>query len=295
MKIIVRIVLLCAIFLGTAGGAMVAATPAMASQQFKIAFTGGIGVYPKTSPDMAAARAGAALPEGSIITVACELEGAPVSNGAATINVWMKLDNGSYIPNAFVHTGHDTFTPGVPRCEGTQPQQPAQKYDAAKAADWAVKNYRAPSRFAENGDCTWFVSQALWAGGLPKSSEWTDYSTDPALTDPNHRPGPTPAARVVHTLYKYLSNKGYAQVVPITWSDNTAAGAKLGDIIVYDLGINETWDLDHMAIVTGFTSKGYPLVTQKSYDVTGRFWSASSDGGWLEEMGAKAYLIKITY
>lgn len=119
MRNILRIVLLCAIFFAAAGGIMAGASPAMASQQFQIAFTGGVGVYPRSGPDMASERVGAALPEGSTITVECELEGTPVSNGAATITVWMKLDNGTYIPNAYVSTGHDSFTPGMPRCESS--------------------------------------------------------------------------------------------------------------------------------------------------------------------------------
>ena len=99
---------------------------ARAEQAYPIAFTNGIGIYPRTAPSMDAARNGSALPEGTMVTIECELEGQPVSNDMATISIWAKTSHG-YLPNAYIHTGVDSWTPGVARCEKPEPEQKNSK------------------------------------------------------------------------------------------------------------------------------------------------------------------------
>jgi hypothetical protein len=65
---------------------------------------------------MSAAKVGAALSDGTRVTTECEAEGEPVSNGYQTIAIWDRLSDGTWLPNAFLDTGSETWTPGVPRC-----------------------------------------------------------------------------------------------------------------------------------------------------------------------------------
>ncbi len=97
-------------------GGVLSAPPAAAAQQFPIAYSK-IGVYPHSAPTMSPdKRSGAAVADGTMINVVCETEGEPVNNGVATISIWMKTDSGEYFPNAFVYTGYDGRTPGIPDC-----------------------------------------------------------------------------------------------------------------------------------------------------------------------------------
>jgi len=108
------------------GGAILAAAPASANSSFRVAWTR-IGIYPRSAPDMASAKVGAALPDGAWIDVVCETTGTTVTSDVATTDIWEKLSNGTYLPNAFVETGANGWTPGVPRCDtpAPAPVQPA--------------------------------------------------------------------------------------------------------------------------------------------------------------------------
>lgn len=79
-----------------------------------------IGIYPRAEPSMSSAQVGSALPDRTAISVECEADGEPVFNGDRTISIWEKLSDGTWVPNAFVDTGSDGYTPGVPRCNQTQ-------------------------------------------------------------------------------------------------------------------------------------------------------------------------------
>ncbi|RRD53445.1 hypothetical protein EII12_01965 [Buchananella hordeovulneris] len=83
-----------------------------------------------------------------------------------------------------------------------------------------------PPRFDE--DCTWFISQALWQGGIPKSDEWNDHSSDPKKTHRKHNPGPTAPARLAGELFWYLMRTNQVSLKKIDWNDNTASGANWG-------------------------------------------------------------------
>jgi hypothetical protein len=50
-------------------------------------------------------------------------------------------------------------------------------YDRSKAASYALRHFDDPERFREE-DCTWFVSNALWAGGMHTTDKWTTNSRD---------------------------------------------------------------------------------------------------------------------
>lgn len=180
----------------------------------------------------------------------------------------------------------------------------AQGYDREAAASWAMYNAYEPELLPT--DCTWFVSRALWVGGLPQSYEWTGESTDfSLLADKLIFPGPTKAAAHADTLINYLINNGlaYRSGQPINWQDQTADGASLGDIIAYDWynqfdGTTAAdGTIDHVAIVTSFDGI-YPYVSQHTPAQSSRGWSWSETrDGWieLENPGCEAHLIHITH
>ena len=100
--------------------AAVVGSPAHADEhQLTVAFTNSQGIHPRSSPSMAASEVGNVVPDGGTVSVVCETEGEAVSNGVATINIWEKLSDGTYLPNAVFSTGTDGRTPGVPACGDT--------------------------------------------------------------------------------------------------------------------------------------------------------------------------------
>lgn len=273
--------------------------PAFAGSGFRVAWTG-IGIYPRTGPSMASVPASGALPDGAVVSVVCELVGQAVSNGFQVTDIWDRLEDGSWLPNAFLDTGVDGRTPGVPSCDSA----PAvtRDYNGAAAASWALDSVGGPYWFAN--DCTYFVSQALWSGGLRESAQWTANTADPdqlASHLPWLDPGPSKIAASADHLKNYLVGSGSAVIREVSWRDTTAGGAQLGDVIGYD------WDvrggrpgadgvLDHLAIVTSIDGQGYPFVTQHSPTQVNRAWSWSeSAGAWIEvaRPGARAYLLHI--
>jgi hypothetical protein len=272
-------------------------TPAHADSQFQIAWTD-IGIYPRAAASMDSAKVGAALPDGATVSIVCEIEGQNVSNGYQTTNVWERLSDGTYLPNAYIATNVVGWTPGVPRCD-VAPPAPVQPrtYDGRKAATWAVDRSGIPETF-KDGDCTFFVSQALWVGGLAQTPEWTSYSTDWGRVASKFRyPGPTRTAAGADIFKNYFVSSGLGTIREIAWSDNTAGGAQLGDIIAYDWDNGADGRIDHLAIVTAFNDQGYPSVTQHTPTQVHRYWSWSLNGNnWIEfvKPGARAYLLHVT-
>ncbi len=129
-------------------------------------------------------------------------------------------------------------------------------YDRTAAVDWALANAQDPQGSGEL--CTWFVSEALWAGGLPQTSTWQQG---------------TYAATYVQGLVNYL-----AANYPVSWinitgdlTTNAVPQAEPGDIIVYSWNGNST--LNHMAFVVGIASGDYPEVSEwGQFDFTSHPW-----------------------
>ena len=124
MSIAKRFLAMCMALAACLAAAVCMAPRAAAGQRFTIAYTGGIGVYPRSGPSMSSQHAGAALPEGSSVDVACELEGELVDNNTTpATKIWERLSDGTHIPNAYINSGADGWTPGVPRCTSPEPEQ----------------------------------------------------------------------------------------------------------------------------------------------------------------------------
>jgi len=205
----------------------------------------------------------------------------------------------------------DTSVPdcGAPVADQPPPVQatpaPAQRFNRQAAVSWAYAHVNDKESFHPE-DCTWYVSQALWAGGLPTSSDWKGKTFNfDKLASRRHYPGPTKAAVNAQRFRNYVTGSAkLATITPIAWSDNTAGGAQVGDVIAYD------WDspgpdgsIDHVALVTSIKPNGYPLVSQHTPARKDRGWSWDPGANnWIEfshtyKKGKppKVYLIHITY
>ena len=164
-----------------------------------------------------------------------------------------------------------------------------------QAVHYAQALLDAPYNF-EN-DCTYYVSQALWLGGMEPTADWTPKTSDPsklASHAPWNNPGPSKVAADADDFKKYMERSHTAIVKKITWSDNTAAGAELGDVIAYDWDGPADGHIDHLAIVTSFTDDHHPNVSQHSPTRQDRYWSWDPDGkNWIEftHPGSRASLI----
>lgn len=130
------------------------------------------------------------------------------------------------------------------------------------------------------------VSKALWGGGLPRTDDWTSTVVS----------NPDELVNYLITPHHVDSGRSYQPATrsQIDWSDNTAQGAQLGDVIAYD------WEgdgiIDHVAIVTNINDSGYPEVSQHSPTEQNRYWSYSNaHDNWIEFAypGSVAYLIRI--
>jgi Putative amidase domain len=177
----------------------------------------------------------------------------------------------------------------------------ASAFDAVNRLETveAAKNLIDAPMMFEN-DCTYFVSQSLWLGGMPGSPDWTPRSSDQsklASHSPIYDPGPTKAAANADYFKNYMVDSDKATITRITWSDNTAHGAQLADVIAYDWNGRADGVIDHIAMVTAFTDDGYPLVSQHSPTRLNRGWSWDPDANkWIEfsHPGSRAYLIHFT-
>lgn len=308
-------------FLAIAAPAADAATAAIPGQ-YSIAWTGGSGFAPRTGTTMSDPAASAlyqaaedadpdsvfsapraylppTLADGTPVTLVCETTGDTVVDSAGYSNdLWDEISTGGYVPNAYIDTGTNGPTPGVPQC----------RYNRLDAVLWALQNVTHPELFP-GGDCTWFASQAGWAGGLPQSAAWAMDDSSGVLGDKaqaayflnrgGHDPlaaiNPTPDATIADDFFTYfesLINTGLVTITPINWSDNTAAGAQLGDFIAYDWqagphnqdGASDR-TIDHIAVVTYISpATGYPSVSQHTEARVNRFWSwAPSDNAFIDK------------
>ena len=236
------------------------------------------------------------LGAGTSITLECHSYGSQVNAPYGATNIWYKLkgrDN-AWVNDGYIYTGSDEPVTGACADTAEKPKAsaPAQKYNRTAAVQWAKAHVYDHERFDHGLDCTWYVSQALWAGGLPKSSAWTSDNAFPSFNPPK-------AASGADYLKNHLvKDTGMATITELSWSDNTAGGAQLGDLIAYDWDNGADGVIDHHAIVTDFTAEGYPVVSQHSHAQLKRYWSYSETGkDWVENTnkGARVYLIHITY
>lgn len=248
------------------------------------------------------------LDAGASVTLVCWSSGTSVTSpfeGQTASTIWYKVAGypNAWISDAYLYTGSDQ--PVTPQCSdsesspSTENATTQQKYNGTVAAQWAKDHLEESDRF-EKGDCTWYVSQALWAGGLPRTRIWD------AVTK---RLGPrgayltysevTPTARLAHEFTNYLVDRGLATKQEVTdWTDRSVMGANIGDVIVYDFNADGT--IDHATIVTAIDPDGVVKVTQHGPSRSDKPWDwSSTQNTWLRspevEPNTRAYLLRITY
>lgn len=134
-------------------------------------------------------------------------------------------------------------------------------YNAIAAAEYAKRyaiNYNKEWYFYSNGgDCANFVSQALFAGGMPMTWNWHSYDSNVhayRMNNPSTAKDPFTWIRA-QQLCDYLASIG-GQVI----TNPSASDFAIGDAVFYD------WDggrLDHSAIVTDIIN-GVPRVSAHS-------------------------------
>lgn len=248
------------------------------------------------------------IPAGSTVSLGCSTRGGNATGPYGTSDLWYKVaGTDTYIADVMILTGSDEAV--TEACGETKPEPkpsaPAQNYNREAAVQWAKAHVYDAERFpyvnGNGGDCTWFLSQALWAGGLPKSSAWTPDNAPFSLKPPRTATGAD------YLKNHLVTDTGMATITELSWTDNNAGGAELGDIIAYDWYDRERDQhpdgrIDHLAIVTGFTAEGYPLVTEHTNAHLDRYWTyseSSNPPNWIDETeglrGSRVYLIHVTY
>lgn len=320
--------LLCAaaVTAATATGAA-ADTPAqttVAAVQHVYA-TGGEGLYfHPDAPTLDSSYYGYAMPDGTEFDVICWANGDNVL-GDSVWEYGTDADTGDsgYAADYYIDTdvtqgdeGAQLAAQGVPQCSSDPsadqdsgqssagaPANPLDSYQRQLAVGYALAHAQDPQ--IEGAECTWFVSNALWAGGLAKTADWTDAG--------EYRGAPgTQTAWQVEPMIEHLE-----ATYDTTWEDitgdlttNAVPDAEPGDIIVYDWENDGTYD--HMSLVTDIADGDYPDVAEmgqfdwtthpwyrydhpvSSYVTRGWTWSEQNNK-WLQSedghAGMRAYLL----
>ena len=237
--------------------------------------------------------------KGTRLTIDCYATGQAVGG----VTIWDRVTSGGYISDTLLLTGSNNAV--VPACIAggilpvvPVPVPPAPQpvaYNPQAAVNWALAHVNDAPRYGE--DCTWYVSQALWAGGLPKTTSWSDTSV-PLFK-------PTANAVNANRLKDYLVTESrQATIQELSWGQNNVPQAQLGDLIAYDWGtIDANGNLkpgtdgivDHMMIITGFSGQ-YPLVSGHTAPTANQGWTWSKSGNnWYSVVypGARVYLVHI--
>lgn len=155
-------------------------------------------------------------------------------------------------------------------------------YNRQAAVDWAEQHAQDAEPFPAS--CTWFVTNALWAGGLSQDAGWNAAGSHGHLQP---RPG-TPSATAAQPLLDYLSARyPYTKPVGMDFTANAVPQAEPGDIVAYDWEGDGT--IDHLALVVDIAPGQYPEVAEWGTDGTNptryvkRGWTYSEkDPGWLQ-------------
>jgi hypothetical protein len=284
------------------------------TRHLTITNTEGIGVKARQQPSLASDHS-VGPPEGASIEATCQTYGEPVGPNANRL--WYRTTwSGKtfYVNDRYTDSpriASDPPLPGLPMCEApapstTKPAEPTRSdptFNANAAADWAAAHVRDYQPF--DAACTWFASQALWAGGVPQTDVWNGYTPQKGIGQ--WRPG-TPTATVAKDLYHYLQRAHPRSTFrPITAELRTHAlpEARRGDLIFYDYGDG----ISHATVVVNIGANNYPNVAEWGTTALNRFWGihqrnrdsqrgwswSNRDKSWLADLhpGMKAYLVQI--
>lgn len=225
----------------------------------------GFGFYPETTIAVHCYQAGAGNVPGSADYM---WEQATVVGGPGYGSGWVN--------EHFINDGQpiNQPSPGVPPCGSSPPPSPSSPtqnggYNRAAAAAWARKH--AEGKPPNGTSCTWFVSQALWAGGLAKTAVWTSDGHPGKFRGRGLHGSKTAwnTPKFVWYIHHTYPRSTYTQI-SVERGKTNVPQAQLGDVITYDWDSTASTtnpdDLDHAAVITGFAHNNpqYPLVSEWS-------------------------------
>lgn len=278
--------------------------PVCADNVSSISITGTVNL--RTGPSTDAKKIGSLSP-GDRPEYLCHATGERIGGGpgVGTTLWWQVRYEGrlGYYSSAYDNVPYDRQSNiagyyHIYRCGSKLAMQPSYGYDRGLAVWWALQYARDLQPKYPDSGCTWFVSQAMWAGRMPQSERWRD----PIV-------GRIPrVATYAEDLYWYLRDELHATVIPLNArlapGKNAVPEAQVGDLIAYD------WEGDghvsHMSIIVHMSPGFYPDVaewgtadgpgTRSSYAWRGWTWSENQHK-WLQEVyGDKVtpYLIHLS-
>lgn len=219
----------------------------------------------------------------------------PIPQAMSQADLEPDRDNPSVSP-----AGREADDGPNPSIDATNTAQAAgYRYDREKARSYIERYALSPNRQlaycalndGTKADCTNFASQVLWQGGIPMryansndSGWWYRYSCLPT--------GSSPSWRQVNRLLQYLVTE-----TDIGEFKRNARDLKLGDLIFYRVrhssdGYSCDGNLfNHTTVVSGFDSRGEPLVSYHSNDALNVPWNAKTGSrGALGEACAFAFV-----
>lgn len=154
------------------------------------------------------------------------------------------------------------------------------RYDRIAAVRYAHRwwNSYNPNFRAFSVDCTNFVSQVMFAGGIPimftgkQNTGWW-YRGNGGENDQWSY-----SWSVAHSLRWYLaSGKSLTQVELVSKPEKLLPG----DIICYDWDGDDVWQ--HNTVVVGFSVTGQPLVNAHTGNSQNRYWDYRDSPAWSKE------------
>ncbi|WP_169729993.1 amidase domain-containing protein [Thermicanus aegyptius] len=142
-------------------------------------------------------------------------------------------------------------------------------YDRQKAVSYADLWWNKPNPqyiYFGDEDCTNYVSQCLFAGGVPmqygrdrNAGWWYRFSSPPSYSY---------SWAVAHSLKVFLETSiSGVKGVPVEHPQQL----EVGDVICYDFDGDGRWQ--HNALVVDFNMKGEPLINTHSYNRTHAHWA----------------------
>lgn len=184
-------------------------------------------------------------------------------------------------------------TPFVKNEEGALPPAPGKDaeernsrgpYNRLNAVRYAEVwwNQRNPGFPKMENDCTNFISQCLFAGGLPMNGQpirnrgWWQQQANWSFS-----------WAVANNLRWYLSRSG--NIIGAAEADKPDKLVP-GDVICYDFEGDGRWN--HNTIVTALDPSGQPLVNAHTYDARHRDWSYTDSPAWTDRIQYKFFHIR---
>ncbi len=156
-------------------------------------------------------------------------------------------------------------------------QIPSYTYNVNKAIEyankWALKRNPAYNDYSnEGGDCANFVSQCLFAGGLPRTSGW------------DHRKWPAMEGWISNEkLREYLVGNNMGSYV----HNIKPAQLKKGDLVYYNWSGDKSWT-QHVTIVVGKDKNGQPIINSHTRDWYHARWNYGVAGTYYSAVLMKA-------